>query len=238
MDERLQPILFMLASSIKPGDHPLVSYLPVLIMSFTYLSPLINVNRINKYFKNVFHCKPQYFEYIIQSHDVPVIKNYTSVPMMRMQFSHKFLAVSHYITRNINKHRFCSVTEIMSYNSELFFCRDDEEDEGKKYIDLPLNNEMTMVNEVDEIYCQYKFEKAEEDSSENESKKNMKVNRNSHYIIVLSIKMNSDDCTGKMNRFVEQCVREYDVYVSSTQKKKTTNHTSIPIYIQKRSMRK
>ena len=221
MDERLQPFLFFLASSLKSGDRDFVSYLPIFIMLFPFLQYLITNNGMYKYFERVLHYRPQYFEYIIQSHDVPVIKNYTNVPMMRIQFSHKFLAVSHYITKNMNKHRFCSVTEIMSYNSELFYCRDDEEDEGKKYIDLPLNNEMTMVNEVDEIYCQYKFEKAEEDSSsENDSKKNMKVNRNSHYIIVLSIKMNSDDCTGKMNRFVEKCVREYDEYVTSTSKKK------------------
>jgi ATP-dependent 26S proteasome regulatory subunit len=109
----------------------------------------------------------------------------------------------------------------MSYNSELFFSQDEDgEENGKKYIDLPLNNEMTMVSETDEIYCQYKFEKTEEESSDSsDSKKNMKVNRNSHYMIVLSIKMKSDDYTAKMNRFVDQCVRDYDEYVLSTQKK-------------------
>lgn len=218
MDERLQPFLFFLASTLKSGE---VSYLPILIMLFPFLQYLVTNNGVCQYFARVLqYNKPHYFEYIIQSHDVPVIKNYTSVPMMRIQFSHKFLAVSHYITKNMNKHRFCSVTEIMSYNSELFFCRGDEgEDDGKKYIDLPLNNEMTMVNDVDEIYCQYKFIKAEEDSSEGDANKNIKVNRNSHYMIVLSIKNNSDDYTGKMNRFVEKCVKEYDEYISSTKKK-------------------
>jgi len=216
----VQPFLFFLASTLKSGDRDFVSYLPIFIMLFPFFQYLIINNGMCQYFARVLY-KPEYFEYIIQSHDVPVIRNFTNVPIMRIQFSHKFLAVSHYITKNVNKHRFCSVTEIMSYNSEVFFSRsEDGEEDGKKYIDLPLNNEMTMVNEVDEIYCRYKFEKTEDDSSsESDSKKNMKVNRNSHYIIVLSIKMNSDDYTGKMNRFVEQCVREYDEYISSTKKK-------------------
>ena len=219
MDDRLQPFLFMLASTFKTGDRDFVSYLPIIIMLFPALQYLITNNGVCKYFARVMYYKPQYFEYIIQSHDVPVIRNFTNVPIMRIQFSHKFLAVSHYITKNINKHRFCSVTEIMSYNSEFFFSRDEGEEDGKKYIDLPLNNEMTMVNEIDEIYCQYKFEKTEEDSSESDSKKSIKVTRNSHYIIVLSIKMNSEEYTGKLNRFVEQCVREYDEYISGTKKK-------------------
>ena len=218
MDERIQTFLFMLASTLKSGDHSFITYLPLLIIVFPFLQNMIEVNGICKYLSQLIQPKGQYFEYKIQSHDVPVVKNFTNVPMMRIQFSHKFLAVSHFINKTINKHNFRSITEIMSYNSEVFFSRDDEEDGGKKYIDLPLNNKMTMVNENDEIYCQYKFDKSEEDTDA-ESKKTLKVNRNSHYTIILSIKMTKDNYTVKLNNFVEYCVSEYDKYVSGTKKK-------------------
>lgn len=231
MDERLHPFLFLLASSFKSGDHPLISQLPILIMFLSYLYPLVSINSISKYLARLNIYNGQYFEYRIQSHDVPVIKNFTNVPIMRIQFSHKFLAVSHYISKTISKCNFCSVTEIMSYNSEVFFSSSDEEEEsGKKYIDLPLNNEMTMVNKTDEIYCRYIFEKNDGESESDSSNKTTKVNRNSHYTIVLSIRKNKKNYTEKMNRFVDFCVSEYDKYVTLT-KKKNENKPFIYSYL-------
>ena len=120
MDERIQTFLFMLASTLKSGDHSFITYLPLLIIVFPFLQNMIEVNGICKYLSQLIQPKGQYFEYKIQSHDVPVVKNFTNVPMMRIQFSHKFLAVSHFINKTINKHNFRSITEIMSYNSEVF----------------------------------------------------------------------------------------------------------------------
>jgi hypothetical protein len=216
MNHETQTFLFMLVSTLKSGEHNFLTYLPVLIMLIPFIQNLIQVNAVCKY---LFYYKSQYFEYSIQSHDVPVIKNYTSVPLMRIQFSDKFLAVSHYINKTITKHNFCSVVEIMSYNAELFFFSDvNEEKTGKKYIDLPLNNEMTMI--YDDIYCQYKFDKIEAaDSERSDSSSLKKVNRNSHYIITLSIKRSKDNYTVKMNDFIDHCVSEYEKYLSSTKKK-------------------
>ena len=219
MNHETQTFLFMLASTLKSGDNSFVTYLPLLIIAFPFVLKLIMTNDVLKHFLK---CNSHYFEYNIQSHDVPVVKNYTNVPLMRIQFSHKFLAVSHYINKSLNEHNFQSVTEIMSYNSELFFLRDSEEEiNGKKYIDLPLNNEMTLIYEPDEIYCQYSFDKLPADSEcgGGDSKTAVKVNRNSHYIITLSIKMAKADYTVKMNRFVDHCVVEYEKYVLGTKKK-------------------
>ena len=218
MDERIQTFLFMLVSTLKTEDQKFVTYLPLIIMLIPFLQNLIEVNGICKYLTKLLHYKSQYFEYIIQSNEVPVVRNFTNTPIMRIQFSHKFLAVSHYINKTIKKHKFHSVTEVMSYNSELFFTREEDEESGKKYIDLPLNNDMTLIHETDEIYCQYKFDKIDGDT-DGDSKKALKVNRNSQYTIILSIKKSKENYTGKVNNFVNYCVSEYDKFVSSTKKK-------------------
>jgi ATP-dependent 26S proteasome regulatory subunit len=206
-------------STLKSGDINIITFLPLLIMLIPIIQKIIQFKGTFKYLSELFIKSDKYFEYNIQSHDVPVVRNYTSTPMMRIQFSNKFLAVSHYINKNLKNHRFFSITEIMSYNSELLYNSEYGEKDIKKYIDLPLNNDMTLICEKDEIYCQYKFVKPD-DSNNEEKNKDIKVSRNSHYIITLSIKIvDNEKYIEKINNFVENCLKEYEKCISITKKK-------------------
>jgi len=219
MDQQTQTFLFMIASSIKNNDNVISMFLPFIIMIIPIIQKMIPIDELLQRFYN----KPKpFFEYIIPSHDVPVMKPFSQLPIMRTQFSHKFLAVSHYIHRNIKNHHFVSITEIMSYNSELIHNHDySEERDTKKYIDLPLNNRKTLICKTDGIYCEYKFiENNDNHKNDEEKNKNMRVSRNSHYIIILSINIqNHENYIDILNTFVDNCVIEYDKFVSISKKK-------------------
>jgi len=218
MNQETQSFLFLLTSTLKNDNNNIVNFLPLLIMLIPLIQKIVQFEKIFKYLSNLFNRHDKYFEYNIQSHDVPVIRNYTSVPMMRIQFSNKFLAVNHYINKNLKNNNFFSITEIMSFNSELSYNMDENREENtKEYIDLPLNNDMTLICEKDKIYCQYKCLKSDKSSNEDE-KKDINISRNAHYTITLSIKTN-EKYIEKINNFVENCVKEYEKCISVTKNK-------------------
>ena len=229
MDQETQTFLFLLMSTLKNSDNNIITFLPLIIMLIPLIQKIIQFKGIFKYLSDLFSKSDKYFEYNIQSHDVPVLRNYTSIPIMRIQFSNKFLAVSHYINKNLKNHNFCSITEIMSYNSELSYERNEGvESDTQKYIDLPLNNDMTVICKKDKINCQYKFVKNDNNSNEDKNKE-IKVSRNSHYIIILSIKMiDNEKYIEKINNFVENCVKEYEKFISIT---KNDNYQYIYSYM-------
>ena len=101
MNQETQSFLFLLTSTLKNDNNNIVNFLPLLIMLIPLIQKIVQFEKIFKYLSNLFNRHDKYFEYNIQSHDVPVIRNYTSVPMMRIQFSNKFLAVNHYINKNL-----------------------------------------------------------------------------------------------------------------------------------------
>jgi ATP-dependent 26S proteasome regulatory subunit len=223
MDQQTQTFLFMIASSIKNNDNWISVILPFIIMVIPILQKLIPIDEMIQRFYN--SKQNQYFEYIIPSHDVPVMKPFSQILIMRTQFSHKFLAVSHFIHKNIKNHKFMSITEIMSYNSELLYHdsnnQNNEVRDMKKYIDLPLNNEKTLICEKYGIYCEYQFiENKEHDKNDDDKNKNTRMSRNSHYIIILSIRIqNNEHYIEILNTFVDNCVAEYEKFVSVSKQK-------------------
>jgi hypothetical protein len=219
----------MIASSIKNNDNAYSFIVPLLIMFIPMIQKIIPVDTI---MHRIYNRPNTYFEYIIPSHDVPVMKTYTQIPIMRKQFSTKFLAVSHYINKTIKNHNFVSITEIMSYNADLLNNdynhqnhqnhHNDNSRDSKKYIDLPLNNEKTIISEKEGIYCEYKFIDENNDNSKNneDNNKKMRVSQNTHYTIILSIQIQQNkNYIDILSTFVDNCVIEYEKFVSLSKKK-------------------
>jgi ATP-dependent 26S proteasome regulatory subunit len=233
MDQQTQTFLFMIASSVKNNDNIYSLILPFLIMVFPMVQKMIPIDKLlQRFYNNRPHT---YFEYIIPSHDVPVMKTYTQIPIMRKQFSTKFLAVTHYIHKTLKNHNFVSITEIMSYNADLIYNDynhhnhhnhpNQDHDNMKKYIDLPLNNAKTMISQKDGIYCEYKCmdennenNKNNDDHNKNRRPQNSQNSQNSHYSIILSIEI-QDNYIEILSRFVDNCVTEYEKFVSLSKKK-------------------
>jgi len=196
--------------------------LPFIILFIPIIQKYISIDDMIQRFYNKSN---QYFEYIIPSHDVPVMKSFSQIPIMRTQFSHKFLAISHYIHKHIKNHNFVSITEIMSYNSELLYNHNNDNNnddrDTKKYIDLPLNNEKTLICEKYGIYCEYIFIEQNDNNKNDEDKNNSsRVSRNSHYSIILSIqRQNHENYIDILNTFVDNCVAEYEKFVSISKQK-------------------
>jgi hypothetical protein len=208
--ESLQPLLFMAISKTDNNHYSVI--FTFLIVLLPYICRVIPLNIIYDKINNYFTRNPDY-EYVnIPSHDVPVLRGFSTTPVTKVVYSKTFLSIIHYIVNN-QKIRFNSLTEIMTNNTELNRWYNEEHDLEKQketYLMMPIDNGTILISEKYGIYFELKNnsdEKKEEDSQKTNSVSSKQKN---NFTIVLSKKKNLGSESHNIHDFIEECISEYD----------------------------
>ena len=208
--EQLQPYLFMLmSSSKKEGDNSIIIYI-MLFMILIKIIPFIELkDKIILFFNNY----DNYLCINIPSHEVPVVRSFTHVPVTKIVYSKDFLAIIHYLSQN-KISNFKSITEIISCNDELNISYDDDTSKKeKKYIYIPINNNKTLISDKENIYFEL-YENKNKSEDDNDDKKNKLTKISSkNFVIKLSILKTTDNNIIILTDFLKRCKIEYDSFI-------------------------
>ena len=219
MDHTFQPYLLMMLSSLKNNngnESVIMQYLPFMIILGPILMNILPFREIKEYILNYFKNDNLYISINIPSHEVPVIRSYSTTPVTKNIYSDTFLAITNYLLNN-NLVNIDSLTEIMSDNIDLnnnYY----EYKKENKYIFIPLNNNKILVSKEYDIYCEFNnsTNKSEDDDDDNNKKNNnktapdFKLLNKKNYLIILSIKKtNKNNSIIILKKFIDECVIEY-----------------------------
>lgn len=214
--DQLQPYLFMMLSSSKNDADSLTKYLPILIITSTIISKMIPFNEIKDNIIKFFN-KSKYMLINIPSHEVPVVKSFSSTTNTKIVYSNNFLSIIHHIT--INKiSNLESLTEVMSKNTELNIRYDDESktNNENEFIFIPIQNKKILIDEENKIFCEL-MNIDNKNSEDDDKKKDNYSIKNKKFIIKLSIKK-IDNGMDILKKFIDNCNKNYDLYINRHKK--------------------
>lgn len=221
MDNFLQPLL-LLAMSNKDAINSNTTLLITLIITLSsFLAKVIPYSEI--YDILLFYIKGDHdmISITIPSHEVPVIKGYSSTPITKIVYSKTFLALLYYLSEN-NDCKLESLTEILTNNHELNIQRYDSDGNPihneNEYMFIPLNNKKILIynkNNI-EIFCKFlNSENKNSDENEDSSKKqNNNVSKKNNFIIQLLVKKSYNVDITILNNFVKDCLDKYNEYLN------------------------
>ena len=230
MDQSIQPMLFMLMSTLKNNDNDksnenslFIRLLPFIIIIFPLLTRIIPFNEITEYISEFLKKKSDNISITISSHEVPIVRGYSNVPMTKLIYSKTFLSIIHYLSNN----KTCvieSLTEILADNTELNVHRFDDDDikRENKFILIPINSKKILIN-YDRVCINCEFDNIEnkkEESESNDKKKDLLISKKKNFLIILSIEKKKKNNIEILKKFINECISEYDLYVSDKDKKK------------------
>ena len=223
--DSIQPYMLMMMSSFKndnSNSSSYMQYLYVIILLVPYFSkffPYIN-NIVNNYIKTT----QNIVSINIQSHEVPVVRSFSSAGYTKLVYSDSFLAVTHYLINNTSNIE--TLTEVLENNRELNMPSNGDYDINKinSFIYMPLNCKKILVSHKHQIYCELKDIQSKDGDSDSgnstgDKKDKFIQTKKTNFIITISI-----DCTYLedknsgmtiLKEFVDNCVKEYDI-ASST----------------------
>jgi len=141
---------------------------------------------------------------IIKSHLVPIVKTFCRTTSHKKIYSESFLAVIHYLNTK-KRSKLQSLTEIISNNSELNDGRNQQEENNKDFILIPIHNKNIEIEK--NIFCD--IDEKVSTISQNESIKNNDGDFTEYYITLstpLSLNI--------VEEFVDKCINEYNVFLS------------------------
>jgi len=207
-------------SSFKNGDNEniITKYLPIIIILGPILMGILPLDEIKQYILNYFKSDNSYICLNIPSHEVPILRSFSTVSITKNVYSDRFLAITNYLTNN-NLVNIDSLTEIMADNIELYNNYDDNKKENK-YIFIPLNSNKILISKEHNIYCEFNnsSNKNEDDDNNNNNNRNNKNKTSSdfklltkkNYLIILSIKKTPhSDSVIILKKFIDECVIQY-----------------------------
>ena len=220
--ENIQPLLFMMMHS-KSGDESLTKYITLLLVLIPIILKIIPFTEIKDYIIDYFTKNNDYITINIPSHEVPILRSFSSVAIVKLVYSKNFLSLIHYITynklSNIN-----SLTEIMASNSELNKKYDDDNKQNKdEYIYIPLDNTKNVIANINNtnIYCELRDvqNKVKEEEDNNDKKKTTtKISTKKNFVIILSIKKSNKlgHDISILTEFMKKCCEEYDLFINKS----------------------
>jgi len=214
--EQIQPYLFMMLSS-KHESNSSVKYLPIIMITSIFVSKIIPFNEIKD---NIikFFSKSKYMLINIPSHEVPVVKGFSSTTNKKIVYSKNFLSIIHHIT--INKiSNLESLTEVMSKNTELNIKYDDESKSNNEneFIFIPIQNNKILIDEENKIFCELLNIDNKDSENNTDDKKNNNSIKNKNFIITLSIKK-IDNGMDILKKFIDDCNKNYDNFINRHKK--------------------
>jgi len=217
MDHTIQPYLLMMLSSLKNGNgnenqSGIISYLPIIIILGPILLSILPLREIKEYIIDYFKNNNSYISINIPSHEIPVIRSFSSVPVTKNIYSDTFLAITNYLINN-NLVNIDSLTEIMADNIELYNNYEDRKE--NKYIFIPLNNNKVLISKEYNIYCEFnnstnKNDDENDNNNNNKTSPNFKLLNKKNYLIILSIKKtDKNNSVIILKEFIDNCVINY-----------------------------
>ena len=215
----IQPLMFLtMSKNSNNGNNYLLTLLVILL---PYISKVFPLHVFYDKIYNYLTTDNDYVSVNIQTHEIPILRGCSSIPLTKLIYSKNFLSVIYFINNNCNI-KFNSLTEIMTNNSELMNKWRDEEEKIEKndYMLMPIENEKILISEKYEIYFELKHipEKKEHENSKNS---NAIIINKKNFIIILSKKKNNSLNSMKIiNDFIEECINEYDNLLNITLKDK------------------
>lgn len=215
--EQIQPYLFMMMSSKNDSDS-LLQYLPILIVTTTFISKIIPFNEIKDNIMKFFN-RSKYILINIPSHEVPVMRGFSNTTNTKLVYSKNFLSIIHHIT--VNKiSNLDSLTEVMSKNTELNIKYDDESKSNNEneFIFIPIQNNKILIDKENEIFCELlNIDNKNSDDDTDDKKKNNYSIKNKKFIIKLFIKK-IDDGMDILKNFIDNCNKNYDLFINRHKK--------------------
>lgn len=213
MDSSIQPLLLMLLSTIKNEKNEYTQYLPLLIIILPYIFRIIPLKKISEIILKMIDKNNDYISINIYSHEVPVLKSYSSVSVLKTVYSKNFLSIIYYLNNN-KRCKIESLTEIMTNNSSLSNHYDNDDIKKDQFILIPLNNEKILISEEYKIYCDFNTIENKNNDTDDENNKKIKSNKKHNYIITLSIKKSDMGNIEIIKKFLDNCIEEYNLSIS------------------------
>ena len=178
MIEQIQPMMFMMLSSMKNNnDNCITQYLTLLLLLLPIICRIIPFDDIKDYFKNYFNKNNSYIYINISSHEVPVLRSCSTTPITKLVYSKDFLSIIHYLTEN-KLTNIQSLTEIMSSNSELDIrSYYDDNFKDNRFIYIPIHNSRILLSEKEQIYFEINDIECKNDEESKDDKKVVKVTK-------------------------------------------------------------
>jgi len=213
MEDQMNPMMYMLLSSMKmDNENTFIKYLMILMVLLPIISKIIPFYDIKEYIKDYLLKKSNYISITISSHEVPVIKSFSSAVTSKLIYSKDFLSIIHYITENKIKN-FKSLTEIMVNNSELnsdYSIKNCHED--NKFIFIPLHNNKILISENEKIYFQIELINNKDKEENKDNKKTVMDIKHNNFNIILSTNHKTDNGIDILKKFIERCKENYIIF--------------------------
>jgi hypothetical protein len=210
MIDQIQPMMFMMLSSIKNSDD-ITKYVTLFFLLLPYICKIIPLEDIKDYIKNYFNKNKNYISINISSHEVPVIRSSSTVPVTKLVYSKDFLSIIHYLTTN-KISNLESLSEIMTTNSELdmrsIF---DENIKENQFIYVPVHNDRILISETEQIFFELNNIQNKDEDNKDDKKTTKTINKN-NFIIILSISNKIHNGIDILNKFIVKCRENYDFY--------------------------
>lgn len=226
--DNIQPYLFMMMSSSKSEKENNYSvFFYALLLILPLLNNIIPYHEVKKYIVRYLNSEHLYVELNIPSHEVPIVRCFSSSSIMKTIYSNDFLAIIHHLLTN-NLCNLDTMTEIMTENSELnTYSEDSTNKKEKKYIYLPVQNKKMLISKEYNIYCEIKDYDNKESDDTDDKNKNKNLSKKKNFIITLS-KLRTNTKISDMSiieQFRKECLNEYNRFI------KNANNMDTNLYI-------
>jgi hypothetical protein len=222
MDESLlQPMLFMMMSSSKNDNNKDNLLLPFFIIVLPIIMKIIHFYEIPYHLGKFLRKTNNDISITISSHEVPVVKGYSNTSFTKLIYSKTFLSLVHYLSNN----KECiieSLTEILTNNTELNvrYNDDDESRKPDQYAFIPINNKKILINYCETtINCEFNTVDNKKEESEEKNKNFSNVSTKKNFVIILSIKKDTNNNIELLKKFIDKCICDYDFFIAEKDKK-------------------
>jgi hypothetical protein len=210
MFDQIQPMMFMMLSSMKNSNQSYITeILTILVLILPYITKIIPFEKLKDSFENYINKNNNYISINISSHEVPVIRSSSTTLVTKLLYSKNFLSIIHYIINNKIKN-LNSLTEIMTSNTELDIRSYSEQDKSdNKFMFMPLSKEKILISEDEQIYFEINNDKKD---NEDNDKNTTKIITKNKFIIILSISNKFKDGMNILENFIKKCRDDYDFF--------------------------
>jgi ATP-dependent 26S proteasome regulatory subunit len=227
MDISFQSSMLMMLSSLKNNNsNNILSTLIIMLLPyFVRIIPFDEIsNVLLEYWKKFRTNKVEDSFLVFSTHEKSVLKSFTNGNLVKLEYSEDFFAIVYFLTNNKNIN-ITSLTEIMTDNTFSGYDYDeDKKEKNNKYMLIPINNTNILVDNNNQIYCDFTIDNIKDDDNNNNNNNNNKNKNNNNkevanstrklFKIKLYIKNSKNLKTDErqidiLQNFVKNCINEY-----------------------------
>ena len=179
MDRSLQPLMLMMMTSMKnENNNYLLSFLLLIIPFLKPLGDMLHqiLQDLNKKKDNI--------QIIISTHELPVVRSFSNVPVTKLIYSKKFLSIVDFLNKieSDPESNILSLTEVITNNTELNCSYSG--DDTNKYVLMPINNKNILLDKSNNIYCDF-IEIKDDEEKDDKNKQTLKLAQKKKFMIIL-----------------------------------------------------